>query len=154
MIHSWLYKWPDLDIWFYLWPDVYSTITLTDLFIVHLCLICYFYFIPVYILSSGHTFMHVHLLLYSYTFIRISDSLDLHIQICGYFIADKVFGGSQASWGARVLLLDHLSRYFLSLLYSIAFMIHALDSCLFYSPIHMLSFVDVYMYYCSDIDLS
>ena len=30
--------------------------------------------------------MHVHLPLYFYTFTRSSDSLDLHIQICGYLL--------------------------------------------------------------------
>ena len=31
-------------------------------------------------------YLHVHFLLYSYTFTRSSDSLNLHIQICGYLL--------------------------------------------------------------------
>ena len=78
------------------------------------------FLIPVYIISFLLTcYMHMHFPVYSYTFIRSSNSLDLHIQICGYLLLirflERITGilRSQSS-----LLLDLFSVFsFSSLLY-------------------------------------
>ena len=45
------------------------------------------FLIPVYIFSYLFTcYMHMHFPVYSYTFTRSSDSLNLHIQICSYLL--------------------------------------------------------------------
>jgi len=62
--------------------------------------------------------------------------------------------GSQASWAARVLSYSIIfSRYFLSFLYSIAFMILCIGLMFIPFLFHMSLCVDVYMWHCSDIDL-
>ena len=83
-----MYIWlTDSPIWFinrdrHLTPDWTSEFILTDFITFYSCFIYYFCFTSVYTLSSyAHSYMHVHIPLYSHTFTRSSDSLDLHIQI-------------------------------------------------------------------------
>ena len=55
----------------------------------------------------------MHFPIYSYTFTRISDSLDLHIKICGYLLLIRYWEritGVLRSQGS--LLLDHLFSVF------------------------------------------
>ena len=82
----WLYS-PDILIVIDTWHLIgHLILLLTALITVHLylhinaVLLQYIFFIV------SLLFMHVHLPLYSYTFTRSSNSLDLHIQICGYLL--------------------------------------------------------------------
>ena len=93
------------------------------------------------------------LFLYSYTFIRSLDSLDLHIQICGYF-ADKVFGenhrhledpGIFSIW-LPILLLN----FYLCWLY-ITFSCHFIPLFICYHVWTFICTVAVLSYYHSDI---
>ena len=65
--------------------------------IVSTLLFCSYYFLTgIFVYSLYHhmltSYMHVHLLLYSYTLIGSSNSLDLHIQVFKCYLTDHVFG--------------------------------------------------------------
>ena len=86
----------------------------------------YYNLIPVYsFISYAHTcYMHVHFSFYFYTFTRSSNSLDLHIQICDYLLLIRYRERITSIWRSLEFSYSIIfSRYFLSLLYSIAFMI-------------------------------
>ena len=96
-------------------PDWIPDLTHTLLCAIHITV--YLLFMPFLfqnILSSyAHSYMHVHLPLYSHTFTKSSDSLNLHIQICDYLLLirllERITGilRSQSS-----LLLDYLFSVF------------------------------------------
>jgi len=88
--------------------------------------------------------MHMHFPGYSYTFNRSSNSLDLHIQISGYLLLIRYMERITYILRSRSpSLLNY--QYFLSLLYSIAFMILCIGLMLIPFPFHVSSCVDVYM---------
>ena len=94
------------------------------------------FLIPVYIyffLYLHTCCMHMYFSVYFYTFTRSSDSLNLHIQICGYlllirFLA-RITGILRSQRSSHSIIF---SRYFLSLFYSMLSWFYALGSCLFY----------------------
>jgi len=113
------------------------------------------FLIAVYIFSlSAHLYACA-----SFQFILTHSLGVLTLWVCiSRFVAiyywSGLMGGSQASWGARVLSYSIIfSQYFLSLLYSIAFMILCIGLMLIPFSFHMSSCVDVYMWHCSDIYL-
>jgi len=119
MLDTWWYIWPDCTPdcstdWLYYCPfifcmlfstdwlyychhdactmliDIYCTILSSYYHIIHVIfLIQYNFMIVSYIITR---YMHVHLLLYSYTLNGSSDSLDLHIQVFACYLTDQVFG--------------------------------------------------------------
>ena len=68
--------------------------------------------------------MHMYFPVYSYTFTRSSDSLNLHIQICGYLLLIRFSGEDHKHLEEPEFRLTRSSflGISLSLLYSIAFM--------------------------------
>jgi len=109
----------------------------------------------VYIFHHMYTlFLHVHLPLYSYTFTRSSDFLDLHIQICGYVLMIRYL---ERITGILRNLEFSLFDYRYSCLTFISvdslFSTYITFSCYF-----ILLFICYHVWslicYCSDIDLS
>ena len=58
-------------------------------------------------------YMHVHLLLYSYTLIGSSDSLNLHIQVYVYYLSNQVFGEDHMCYEEAGVFSAWLSIFFL-----------------------------------------
>jgi len=102
--------------------------------------------------------MHMHLPLYSYTFIKSSDSLDLHIQVYGYFITDQVFVEDHMLYEElQFSYLIVLSQYFLTFLYSYCFhnFVHWTHICsislfIFYHSCSLICYIVVLSCYHSD----
>jgi len=153
MIVGTIYMQVMIDIWLYAWPVVYLTIALIDLVTVHLCLACYFNLI-LYIsfIACPHNIC-------TYTFLFI-----LHTNWVAFwwpwictFRLDILFhwsGMDELVRFARPGVSSHSILVFLLLLYSDYFLILSL-----YIGLHAYSFllwscVDIYMSYCSDINLS
>ena len=92
---------------------------------------------------------------YSYTFTRSSDSLNLHIQICGYLLLIRYLERITCvtrSWS--LFFLDHTYSYsFIHVIprFYLSISCPVVISFLCSSAIIVL---DIYMSYCSDIDLS
>ena len=91
--------------------NTYSTV-----YYPHYCLFSLFmpFLIPVYTFFYLLTcYMHMHFSVYSYTFIRSSDSLDLHIQIYNYLLLIRYWERITNILRSRSsLLLDHLFSIF------------------------------------------
>jgi len=143
-------------------PDCTLTIGLTDFITIHLCFTCYFGLIVVYIFHMLTCYMHVHFLLYSYTFTRRSDSLDLYIQILDVLFPwsgvrwDQICCEEQEFLSTHYGILAFFYSCFCSILYSCYYsLIHVYQTrLLFLFLFHVLWCVDIYMQYYSNHDLS
>jgi len=144
-----------IDIWLYSSPNVHLTIALAGLFTVHLCLACYFNLILYisFIICTHCLCTCTFPFYFTHSLGRFLTTLYLHVQIGCFYFFDQVLMSSSASRGLGVSFYSIL--VFLLLIYSSYFMILSMShpvviSFLFY----MISCVDIYMYCCSDIDLS
>jgi len=143
----------------YLTPDCIPELTYTLLYAVHITVYllysCHFLF--QYILSSyAHSYIHVHLPFYSYAFIRSSDSLNLHIQICDYLLLIRYLKRNTGilrnlKFSLFIYWFSYLTFTSVDSLFSI-YIYHF--QLLFHSFIHLLSCVDIYIYCCSVTILS
>jgi len=106
----------------------------------------YFHFISVYIFHES-----AHFICCTFPFILTHSLEVLTFLICIFkfvviYYWSGIWRGSQTSLGTGVLLLDHpFSVFSYSSLFWLLLWFYALDSCLFYSPIHLLSCVLIYM---------
>ena len=83
-INNWLYP-PDIKM-VTSYMNGHLNLLLTGLLLsIYICLL-FLSFFSIYFLYLLTCYMHVHISFYPYTFTRSSDSLDLHIQICGYLL--------------------------------------------------------------------
>jgi len=114
--------------------------------------------LQVYVIIHVHTvYMHERLPFFLQLIRCLPDDLDLHVQRM-FHVVDQVFdetGHVARSWSFSLPIPVLLSSFsFLLFLLFFWFSIHCYQS-LFLFCIHMISCVlDIYMSYCSDIDLS
>ena len=69
-------------------------------FTIYLLYSCHFLFWYIYFLYLLTFYMYMLFSVYSYIFTRSSDSLDLHIQICGYLLWSGIWRGLHVLRGA------------------------------------------------------
>jgi len=118
------------------------------------CMLFQSYF-SIYFLYLLTCYMHVRLPLYSYTFTRSFDSLNLHIQICGYLLLNRYLERITyilRSWSP--LAWHPFSIFSCFFLYSYCFhdSMHWTHACSI--PLFICYHVCSFICYCSDIDLS
>jgi len=146
-----------LDTRWYIWHD-WTSSSVTDCFIYCLIMLCLLFqsYFSIYYLHMLTRFMHMHLPLYfTHSLGPFLMTLDLHVQILDVlFYLIRCSMRLQILRGARIFLYPFWYSCLPS--YSYCF-------CSFFDSmslpvvipflIHMLSCVDAYMWYCSDIDL-
>ena len=140
MIGTW-YIYATLDTLWYAWPDRTSN-SITDCPYCCSFIICMLFlsYSSIYFHHMFTQYMHVHLPLYSYTFIGSADSLDFaHPSPCIFYIVDQVFKEDHSLYEEpKFPYLVVSSRYIVTLLYSCRSFLISYTGLLFYSFIHML----------------
>ena len=135
-----------LDLIEYLTGHILYYVLSILLFIYFIHVISYSHIYFLYLLTC---YMHMHFPVYSYTFTKSSDSLDLHIQICDYLLLIRFLERitsilrSQSS-----LLLDHLFSVF-----SVSFLFHCFHDFMNWTHAYSIFFSYVIMCGCLYVTL-